>query len=80
MGVAVAAAFAMPVPGANAFRRVPIIWLHGFVDTSRFYDRLARCLLNRRDVVTFDFLGWGRSDKPSGHTYDAAVLLDAWTR
>ena len=54
----------------------PIVLLHGFPDTSRLYDRLAPLLAQSRDVVTFDFLGWGRSDKPSGHTYDAASLLD----
>ncbi len=52
-----------------------IVLLHGLPDTSRLYDRLAPLLAQSRDVVTFDFLGWGRSDKPPGHTYDGASLL-----
>ena len=52
-----------------------IILLHGFPDTSHLYDRLAPLLAADHRVVTFDFLGWGRSDKPSDHVYDAASLL-----
>lgn len=60
-----------------------IILLHGFPDNLHLYDRLVPFLSPRRRVVTFDFLGWGASDKPSGYAYTATnqVLdLDAVIR
>jgi pimeloyl-ACP methyl ester carboxylesterase len=47
-----------------------IVLLHGFPDNQHLYDRLVPELARRR-VVTFDFLGWGRSDKPVGYAYTA---------
>ncbi len=49
----------------------PIVLMHGFPDNQHLYDRLAPELARRR-VVTFDFLGWGRSDKPPGYAYTAS--------
>jgi pimeloyl-ACP methyl ester carboxylesterase len=60
-----------------------IILLHGFPDNLHLYDRLVPHLSPQRRVVTFDFLGWGASDKPSGYAYTATnqVLdLDAVIR
>jgi haloalkane dehalogenase len=48
-----------------------ILLLHGFPDNLHLYDRLVPELAGRR-VVVFDFLGWGASDKPTGHRYTAA--------
>jgi haloalkane dehalogenase len=48
-----------------------IVLLHGFPDNQHLYDRLVPELARRR-VVTFDFLGWGRSDKPVGYAYTAS--------
>jgi haloalkane dehalogenase len=48
-----------------------IVLLHGFPDDLHLYDRLVPELTQRR-VVVFDFLGWGRSDKPTGYAYTAA--------
>ena len=48
-----------------------IILMHGFPDNLHLYDRLVPHLAPRRRVVTFDFLGWGDSDKPSGYAYTA---------
>lgn len=48
-----------------------IVLLHGFPDDLHLYDRLVTQLTPRR-VVTFDFLGWGASDKPTGYPYTAA--------
>jgi pimeloyl-ACP methyl ester carboxylesterase len=45
-----------------------IVLMHGFPDNSHLYDRLVPYLTGRR-IVTFDFLGWGNSDKPSGNAY-----------
>jgi haloalkane dehalogenase len=47
-----------------------IVLMHGFPDNLHLYDRLVSHLSGRR-VVVFDFLGWGRSDKPSGYPYTA---------
>ncbi|MEV7863630.1 alpha/beta fold hydrolase [Streptomyces hirsutus] len=46
--------------------------MHGFPDSSRLYDRLLPHLEGRMPVVRFDFLGWGKSDKPRGYAYTAA--------
>ena len=55
-------------PGAGP----PIILMHGFPDNLHLYDRLVPYLAPPRRVVLFDFLGWGRSDKPSGYAYTTA--------
>src|SRR4029453_13781948 len=55
-------------PGAGP----PIILMHGFPDNLHLYDRLVPYLSPPRRVVLFDFLGWGRSDKPSGYPYTTA--------
>ena len=49
-----------------------IILMHGFPDNVHLYDRLVPYLSPPRRVVLFDFLGWGRSDKPSGYPYTTA--------
>jgi len=49
----------------------PFVLMHGFPDDSRIYDRLVPLLAPRR-VVTFDFLGYGRSDRESAPTGQAA--------
>jgi haloalkane dehalogenase len=46
-----------------------IILMHGFPDNLHLYDRLIPYLSPPRRVVTFDFLGWGDSDKPLGYAY-----------
>ena len=55
------------IPGAG----VPVVLMHGFPDNTHLYDRLVPYLAGRRPVVRFDFLGWGRSDKPAGYPYTA---------
>jgi len=52
-----------------------IVLMHGFPDDLHLYDRLVPQLAPRR-VVVFDFLGWGASDKPSGHRYTATNQVD----
>jgi len=46
--------------------------MHGFPDNLHLYDRLVPFVSPSRRVVTFDFLGWGSSDKPLGYPYTAA--------
>jgi pimeloyl-ACP methyl ester carboxylesterase len=50
----------------------PVVLMHGFPDNMHLYDRLLPHLAGHRPVVRFDFLGWGRSDKPGGYPYTAA--------
>jgi pimeloyl-ACP methyl ester carboxylesterase len=46
------------------------VLMHGFPDNLHIYDDLILYLVaGGRRVVTFDFLGFGASDKPSGATY-----------
>jgi haloalkane dehalogenase len=55
------------VPGTG----VPVLLMHGFPDNVHLYDRMLPHLVGRRPVARFDFLGWGRSDKPAGYPYTA---------
>lgn len=50
-----------------------VVFLHGFPDNLRLYDRVIP-LLPEHHVVLFDFLGWGSSDKPRGYPYSFANL------
>jgi haloalkane dehalogenase len=46
------------------------VLMHGFPDNLQIYDRLIPHLVAAgRRVVTFDFLGYGASDKPAGANY-----------
>ena len=61
------------------------VLMHGFPDNLRIYDDLVPYLVaDGRRVVTFDFLGFGASDKPAGTTYsfkqqlgDLEVVVEA---
>jgi alpha/beta hydrolase fold len=48
-----------------------ILLLHGFPDNHHLYDKVLP-RLRGRNVVTFDFLGWGASGKPSNYNYTFA--------
>jgi len=52
-----------------------IVLMHGFPDDLHLYDRLVPELRGRRRIL-FDFLGWGRSDKPADHAYTFRSLQD----
>jgi haloalkane dehalogenase len=46
------------------------VLMHGFPDNLHIWDDLVPYLLNcGRRVVTFDFLGFGASDKPADAAY-----------
>jgi haloalkane dehalogenase len=52
------------------------VLMHGFPDNLRIYDDLVPYLTAAgRRVVTFDFLGFGASDKPPGASYSFAQQL-----
>ena len=72
--------YAEVTPGVGT----PVVLMHGFPDNTHLYDRLLPHLGGRQPVVRFDFLGWGRSDKPQGYPYtadnqvgDLAAVVDA---
>jgi haloalkane dehalogenase len=48
-----------------------IVLCHGFPDNHHLYDSVVP-LLRGHEVVTFDFLGWGRSSKPAHYDYTFA--------
>ncbi|MDN5859419.1 MAG: alpha/beta hydrolase [Pseudonocardia sp.] len=48
-----------------------VVLMHGLPDDLHLYDRVLPYLVGTRRVVTFDFLGWGGSDKPAGYPYTA---------
>jgi pimeloyl-ACP methyl ester carboxylesterase len=59
-----------------------IVLMHGFPDDHRVYDKLVP-LLSPRRTVTFDWLGYGRSDRPNtarfsaeDHGSELAAVLD----
>jgi pimeloyl-ACP methyl ester carboxylesterase len=60
--------YARDYPGAEP----AIVLMHGFPDNLHLYDRLLPHLTPPRRVVTFDFLGWGGSDKPTRYPYTAS--------
>jgi 2-hydroxy-6-oxonona-2,4-dienedioate hydrolase len=51
-----------------------LVLMHGFPDDSRIYDRLVPLLAPRR-WVAYDFLGYGRSDRPPPGALDPADHL-----
>ena len=60
-----------------------LVLMLGFPDDCRIYNRLVP-LLSPRRVVTFDFLGYGRSDRAqpgalgrADHIYQLGAVLDA---
>jgi haloalkane dehalogenase len=58
--------YTIEIPGEGP----PIVLAHGFPDSLHLYDELFPFLAGRR-VIAFDFIGWGRSDKPlPGSEYD----------
>ncbi|VAW92316.1 hypothetical protein MNBD_GAMMA21-1212 [hydrothermal vent metagenome] len=56
--------------------RPTLIMLHGFPDSMHLYDWLVPEMIPDRHIVTFDFTGWGDSDKPEHYKYDFASLRD----
>ena len=49
--------------------------MHGFPDDSQIYDRLAP-LLAPRAVVTFDFVGYGRSERTDPRQFKSSHQED----
>jgi pimeloyl-ACP methyl ester carboxylesterase len=60
--------FVLDVP-ADVERREPLLLLHGFPSSSFDWRHVIDALATDRRVVTFDFLGFGLSDKPADIGY-----------
>jgi pimeloyl-ACP methyl ester carboxylesterase len=56
----------------------PIALMHGFPDDHRIYDRLIPRLTPRR-AVAFDFVGYGRSDRPERTEFSSQAHGDQIT-
>ncbi|MEA5360910.1 alpha/beta hydrolase [Amycolatopsis sp., V23-08] len=73
----------VPVRGVPraVFHRVsgsgrPLVLLHGFPASSFEWARVEPLVARRHTVVTFDFLGFGASEKPRGHRYSVFEQAD----
>lgn len=74
--------FVLDVP-ADIERREPLLLLHGFPSSSFDWRHVIDALARDRRVVTFDFLGFGLSDKPSDIRYslfDQATVAEQAAR
>ncbi len=54
-----------------------LVLMHGFPDNLHIYDRLIP-YLGDRQIITFDFLGWGTSDKPTDYPYTSKRQEGDW--
>ena len=52
-----------------------MLWLHGFPSSSYDYKGLLGAVPGA-DVLAFDFLGFGLSDKPADHIYTLGAQAD----
>jgi pimeloyl-ACP methyl ester carboxylesterase len=73
----------VPRKGGEIYARVyegtgpAFVLMHGFPDNLHIYDDLIPYLVaGGRRVVTFDFLGFGESDKPAGAIYGFKQQLE----
>ncbi len=69
---------ARPTPPGDAGERAPLVILHGFPTASwDFADVIERLSsASGRRIVTFDFLGYGFSEKPRDHAYSLFQQAD----
>jgi pimeloyl-ACP methyl ester carboxylesterase len=70
--------FVLDVP-PDVEQSEPLILLHGFPSSSFDWRHIIDPLAQRRRVVTFDFVGFGLSDKPPGIRYslfDQASIVE----
>jgi haloalkane dehalogenase len=56
--------------------KASMVLMHGFPDNQYLYDLLVPLLAKSRHVVTFDFLGWGKSESPQGMSFPVAVQVE----
>ena len=54
----------------------PVLLLHGFPASSFEWAGVETDLARNHEVISFDFLGYGASDKPAGHEYSVFEQAD----
>ncbi|MEL6821225.1 MAG: alpha/beta hydrolase [Calditrichota bacterium] len=54
----------------------PIIFLHGWPNNSLLWKTQVEALQNSHKAITFDWLGFGKSDKPKGHVYTFTAMKE----
>ena len=54
----------------------PVVLLHGFPASSFEWAGVEAELARGHEVISFDFLGYGASDKPAGHEYSVFEQAD----
>lgn len=54
----------------------PLVLLHGFPASSFEWSAIEPELARHHEVISFDFLGYGASDKPLGHRYSVFEQAD----
>ena len=57
-------------------RGAPLLLLHGFPASSFEWSAIEPALARQHEVISFDFLGYGASDKPPGHRYSVFEQAD----
>ncbi|CAN5213665.1 alpha/beta hydrolase [soil metagenome] len=57
-------------------RGTPVVLLHGFPASSFEWAAVEAELTRNHEVISFDFLGYGASDKPVGHKYSIFEQAD----
>lgn len=50
-----------------------VVLLHGYMATSRYWDKTTEELAKRHTVIAIDLLGFGKSPRPSRSRYDLAA-------
>ena len=65
--------------GAHSSKTTPALLLHGFPTSSWDFAEILGPLSAARTVVTFDFLGYGLSDKPEAYGYSLFEQADVAT-
>jgi haloalkane dehalogenase len=58
---------------SNQGKLPTMVMMHGFPDNQHLYDLLVAQLTSTRHIITFDFLGWGKSQSPVGMQYPVAT-------
>jgi haloalkane dehalogenase len=57
----------------NQGKQPTLLMMHGFPDNQHLYDRLVARLAGTRHIITFDFLGWGKSQSPVDMQYPVST-------
>ena len=72
-----------PTPGPLHYTSTglgpPVVLVHGLGASSRYWESVTEALADTHRVIAVDLLGFGRSPKPGGVSYDVDCHTDALT-